>query len=100
VFQKDVFTGEFVDTWKSTMASVKIAQVSLRRSNVYMYYQLAWAEYDGNTDLHMTLVVLLNQHVILKYTSALLKSLLVLFTVVCCFWVGKPSLGKILGNFF
>lgn len=36
VFQKDAFTGEFVDAWKSTMASVKIAQVSLRRSNMYM----------------------------------------------------------------
>lgn len=56
MFQRDAFTGEFVDAWKSTMASVKIAQVSLRRSNVYMYYQLAWAEYDGNTDLHVTLV--------------------------------------------
>lgn len=36
MFQRDAFTGEFVDAWKSTMASVKIAQVSLRRSNMYM----------------------------------------------------------------
>lgn len=27
VFQKDSFTGEFVDAWKSTMASLKMNQV-------------------------------------------------------------------------
>ena len=28
VFQKDSFTGEFVDAWKSTMASLKMNQVN------------------------------------------------------------------------
>ena len=28
VFQKDSFTGEFVEAWKSTMASMKMNQVS------------------------------------------------------------------------
>ena len=28
VFQKDSFTGEFVEAWKSTMASMKMHQVS------------------------------------------------------------------------